>query len=133
VVFSLGILGAAMVAAVVVSLAAAWGAGEVTGFKHSLEHRPLEAPWFYLGYSAAVATGAVLVALIPNLVALSVAVQVMNALLLPLVLGFLVALAIRALPPEHRLRGWYRWMVIGVSLLTAGLGVYGGLSGARWW
>jgi hypothetical protein len=36
---------------------------------------------------------------------LSIAVQVMNARLLPLVLGFLVTLAIKALPTEHCLRG----------------------------
>ena len=37
----------------------------------------------------------------------NVGVQVMNALLLPLVLGFLIALARRALPRSHRLRGTY--------------------------
>lgn len=126
--FGLGILGAAMVAAIVVALAAAWGFGEVTGYKHSLEHHPLEAPWFYVVFSVGVVGGALIVALVPNLVALSVGVEVMNALLLPLVLGFLVALAVKALPPEHRLRGWYFWVVLGVVTLTSALGVYGGLS-----
>jgi len=130
VVFSLGIIGAAMVAAIVVSLASAWGFGEVAGYKHSLEHHPLEAPWFYAVYTAAVVGAAVGVAIVPNLVTLNVGVQVMNALMLPLVLGFLIALAITALPEEHRLRGAYRWIVIGVGLLTAGLGVYGGISGS---
>jgi NRAMP (natural resistance-associated macrophage protein)-like metal ion transporter len=132
IVFGAGILGAAMVAAIVVSLAMAWGAGEITGFKHSLEHHPLEAPWFYFVFSAAVVGGAAIVAVIPNLVALSVAVQVMNSLLLPLVLGFLVALAVKALPPEHRLRGKYLWVVIAACALTTGLGVYGGLTGSGW-
>jgi Mn2+/Fe2+ NRAMP family transporter len=130
VVFSLGIIGAAMVAAIVVSLSSAWGFGEVTGYKHSLEHHPLEAPWFYAIYTAAVVGAALGVAFVPNLVALNVGVQVMNALMLPLVLGFLVVLAIRALPAEHRLRGLYRWIVIGVALLTSGLGVYGGIIGS---
>lgn len=126
--FGLGILGAAMVAAIVVSLAAAWGFGEVSGYRHSLEHKPLEAPWFYIVFSAAVIGGAVLVAVVPNLVALSIGVEVMNALLLPLVLGFLVALAVRALPPAHRLKGPYLWIVLCVVIMTAGLGVYGALS-----
>ena len=52
----------------------------------------------------------------------------MNALMLPLVLGFLVALAIKALPPEHRLRGGYLKLVVAVVALTSALGVYGGLS-----
>ena len=128
-VFSMGIIGAAMVAAIVVSLASAWGFGEVAGYQHSLEQHPFEAPWFYAVYTAAVVGGAVVVAVVPNLVTLNIGVEVMNALMLPVVLGFLVLLAIRALPPEHRLRGIYRWMVIAVSALTAGLGVYGGLTG----
>ncbi len=69
-------------------------------------------------------------ALVPNLVTLNIGVEVMNALMLPLVLGFLILLAIRMLPKEHRLRGFYRWVVIAVSVLTAGLGLYGGISGA---
>ncbi len=129
VIFGLGVTGAAMVAAIVVSLACAWGFGEVAGYKHSLEHRPLEAPWFYVVYTVAVVGGAILVDQVPDLVSLNVAVEVMNALLLPLVLGFLVALAMRALPREHRLRGAYRWIVIGLSSLVAALGVYGGIAG----
>jgi Mn2+/Fe2+ NRAMP family transporter len=128
VVFSLGILGAGMVAAIVVSLAAAWGFGEVSGYRHSLENHPQDAPWFYAIYTLAVIVGALAVIFIPNLVTLSLGVEVMNALLLPLVLGFLIALAIKALPAKHRLRGPYLWLVLGVSAVTAGLGVYGGLS-----
>jgi len=128
-VFGLGIVGAGMVAAIVSSLALAWGLGEVAGYKHSLENRPLEARWFYAVYAVCVIGGAILVGVAPNLVSLSVGVQVMNALLLPLVLGFLIALAARALPEKHRLRGWYLWVVIAVASLTCLLGVFGGLSG----
>ncbi len=130
-VFGLGTIGAGMVAAIVVSLASAWGFGEVTGYRHSLEHHPLEAPWFYGIYAAVVIGGAVVVAVVPDLVALNIGVEVMNALMLPLVLGFLVLLAFKSLPPEHRPRGAYAWIVVAVSLLTAGLGVYGGLSGVH--
>jgi Mn2+/Fe2+ NRAMP family transporter len=129
-VFSIGVLGAGMVAAIVASLALAWGLGEVAGYRRSLELYPLEAKWFYGVYTAAVAGGAVVVGVWPNLVSLNVAVQVMNALMLPLVLGFLIALAARALPWDRRLRGPYLAFVIAVSVLTTGLGVFGGLSGA---
>jgi Mn2+/Fe2+ NRAMP family transporter len=129
-VFGLGIIGAGMVAAIVASLALAWGLGEVTGYKHSLEHHPLEARWFYAIYALAVTASAVVIGVAPNLVSLNVGVQVMNAFLLPLVLGFLIALAVKALPPEHRLRGPYLWLVVGVSLVTCLLGVFGGLNGA---
>jgi NRAMP (natural resistance-associated macrophage protein)-like metal ion transporter len=128
-VFSLGILGAGMVAAIVASLALAWGLGEVTGYKHSLEHHPLEARWFYAVYALCVVLGCMLVAVAPNLVELNVGVQVMNALLLPLVLGFLIALAVRALPERVRLRGWYFYVVVVVAGATCLLGVFGGLSG----
>lgn len=130
-VFGLGMLGAAMVAAIVVALAAAWGFGEVSGYKHSLEHHPLEAPWFYAIFSAAVIGGALVVGAVPDLVALSVGVEVMNALMLPLVLGFLVALAVKALPAPHRLRGGYLRLVVAVVTAVSLLGVYGGLSGLQ--
>jgi Mn2+/Fe2+ NRAMP family transporter len=129
-VFSLGVLGAGLVAAIVASLALAWGVGEVAGFRRSLEYRPLEARGFYGVYVMCVVGGAVLVAVWPDLVSLNVGVQVMNAFLLPLVLGFLVALAIRALPAETRLRGVYRYVVIVTATVTAAFGVFGGLSGA---
>jgi Mn2+/Fe2+ NRAMP family transporter len=45
-VFGVGVLGAGMVAAIVCSLAFAWGVGEVTGYRHTLEQHPLRARWF---------------------------------------------------------------------------------------
>lgn len=127
-VFSIGILGAAMVAAIVVSLAAAWGLGEVAGYRRSLQDSPRKAPLFYAVYSLVVIAGAGVVATAHNLVSLSIAVEVMNALLLPVVLGFLFLLGRHALPKEHRLRGLYAWMVAGIIILTSCLGLYGGLS-----
>ena len=129
-VFGAGVLGAGMVASIVCSLAFAWGLGEVTGYRRSLEYRPLEARWFYGVYAACVVAGAMVVAVWPDLVALNVGVQVMNALMLPIVLGFLIALAVKALPRAHRLRGWYLWLVLIVAGLTCALGVFGGFSGA---
>ncbi len=129
-VFGAGVLGAGMVASIVASLAFAWGLGEVTGYKHSLEYRPLEARWFYGVYMLCVVGGCLIVGFWPDLVSLNVGVQVMNALMLPLVLGFLVALARRALPRAVRLRGPYSVLVIVVTILTCALGVFGGVSGA---
>ena len=129
-VFGLGVLGAGLVAAIVASLALAWGLGEVAGYRRSLELHPLQARWFYGVYTLCVVAGALLVAFAPDLVSLNVGVQVMNALLLPLVLGFLIALAVKALPPAYRLRGWYMWLVIVVAAITCGFGVLGGIGGA---
>ena len=128
-VFSIGITGAAMVAAIVVSLTAAWGVGEVAGFRRSLADHPRQAPWFYGIFTVCLVLAGALVALDGNLVALSVGVQVMNSLLLPIVLGFLFALACRSLPPKHRLRGRRAALVGSVMLMTAGLGVYAAFQG----
>lgn len=130
IVFALGMSGAALVATIVVCLTAAWGIGEVAGYKRSLEHHPREAPWFYGIFCAALIAGALLVASGVNLVALSVAVEVMNAALLPIVLGFLYLLAIKALPEPYRLRGPYAILVGFVVLITAAFGLFAGVSGA---
>ncbi|MDE2580197.1 MAG: divalent metal cation transporter [Rhodospirillales bacterium] len=129
-VFGAGVLGAGMVAAIVASLALAWGLGEVSGYRRSLEYHPLEARWFYGVYAVCVIGGCLVVGFWPDLVALNVGVQVMNALLLPVVLGFLIALARRALPAPYRLRGGYYALVLAIAALTCGLGVFGGFSGA---
>ncbi|WP_293914460.1 divalent metal cation transporter [Deinococcus sp.] len=127
--FALGVLGASLLAAVVVSLAAAWGVGEVAGFRRSLEDRPREAPWFYTVYSVALlGSGAVVISGV-NLIRLSVAVEVMNALLLPVVLGFLFLLARTSLPPPYRLSGGSAVLVGGVLLITSGFGVFSVVSG----
>jgi len=131
-IFGIGIIGAGMVAAIVASLALAWGVGEVFGYRRSLEYKPLEAGWFYGVYAVCVIAGAALVAKWPDLIALNVGVQVMNALLLPLVLGFLIALAVFALPEATRLKGVYLKIVVVVSALTTALGVFGGLQGLGW-
>jgi len=129
VVFSLGVLGAGLVAAIVASLALAWGLGEVAGYRRSLEYHPLKAKWFYGVYATCVIGGATLVGVWPNLISLNVAVQVMNALLLPVVLGFLVRLAQVTLPEGQRLKGVYGWVVIGVCVITCAFGVLGGVGG----
>jgi Mn2+/Fe2+ NRAMP family transporter len=131
-VFGIGVLGAGMVAAIVCSLAFAWGLGEVTGYRHTLEQHPLRARWFYVVYALCVVGCAVSVALWPDLVALNIGVQVMNALMLPVVLGLLIALAVKALPAERRLRGVYLWLVLAVCTLTAAVGVFGGIAGSGW-
>jgi len=131
--FALGVIGAAMVSAIVVSLACAWGLGEVTGYRHSLSHQPRQAPWFYVIYTLAVIAGALTVGLANNLVTLSIAVEVVNALLLPLVLGFLLALTFRALPVDARPRGVYAWTVTVTILLVSALGVVSGIAGVSGW
>lgn len=126
--FGLGLSGAALVAAIVVSLTAARTLGELLKVRCSLDDSPREAPWFYAAYSVAVVGCAVTVASGADLVSLSVGVQVMNALLLPSVLGFLFLLA-RRLPEPHRLQGFYAALCGGIIAISAGFGVFSGLAG----
>jgi Mn2+/Fe2+ NRAMP family transporter len=126
--FALGMTGSALVATIVVTLTAARTLGEVLGAKHSLDHTPLEAPWFYGIYTASLIVGGIIVASGFDLVSLSVGVQVMNALLLPIVLGFLYLLA-RRLPQPHRLQGPYAMVVASIIIVSAGFGVYAAVAG----
>jgi Mn2+/Fe2+ NRAMP family transporter len=128
VLFGLGLTGSALVATIVVTLTAARSIAELIGSRHSLQDSPREAPWFYGLYVLVLVAGGAAVASGGNLVRISVGVQVMNALLLPIVLGFLYLLA-RRLPQAHRLRGTYAAIVLAMVVVTTALGVYAGLSG----
>lgn len=119
------ILGGALVAAIVVSLAGSWGIAEVLGWKHSLNERVSRRTWkFYAVYALAHVAGAAIVLGSLDLVNLSVDVMVMNALLLPIVLGFLLLLERKALPPRYRMRGAYRFACTALCLIVMAFGVY---------
>lgn len=128
-VFSAGVVGASLVAAIVASLALAWGVGEAAGYRRSLGSQPFRTRWFYGAYAASVIGAAALVGLVPDLVRLNLAAQVLNAFLLPLVGGLLVALAAKALPEPLRLRGMYLWTVVGATALVMVVGLVAGVSG----
>jgi len=130
IIFALGLTGGALVATIVVCLTCAWSIGELAGFRHSLDHHPKEAPWFYLIFGILLIAAEIIVTSGVNLVRLSIGIGVMNALLLPVVLGFLYLLARSELPETLRLRGIYGLIVAAVFILTAGVGVYAGLVGA---
>jgi Mn2+/Fe2+ NRAMP family transporter len=127
IVFSAGVLGASLVAAIVSSLALAWGVGEVAGYRRSLEYRPFDAGWFYGVYAACVLGSGAAVWFASNLVWLNIAAQVFNAFLMPLVIGLLVALAVTALPEPYRLRGWYLGVLVAISTIVSAVGVFGGV------
>ena len=127
IVFAAGVLGASLVAAIVCSLALAWGVGEVAGYRRTLESRPFAARWFYAAYVICVIGSAVAVWFAPDLVWLNIAAQALNAFLMPLVIGILVALAATALPEPYRLGGWRLGMTAGVCAAVAALGVFAGL------
>ena len=57
--FGLGMVGASLVATIVVTLTAARTVAETLGQPNSLDHSPRQAPWFYGAYAAALILGAV--------------------------------------------------------------------------
>lgn len=123
-IFGLGMIGASFIAALVVSIAGAWGIGEAFKFNHSLNNRVSEAKWFYLIFTLAHIGGALLVVFSVNLISLNVDVEVMNAMLLPIVLGFLLALEAKALPSQWRMRGLYKYAVWIISGIVMVFGLY---------
>lgn len=127
-VFSLGVLGAAMVAAIVSSLALAWGFSEAAGYRRTPENLGAESKWFYVVYAACIAVSASLVGLAPDLVWLDVVSQVVNTFMLPILIIVLLVLTRSALPVAQRLHGWYLWLLVGLSLFVCGWGLYGGIS-----
>ncbi len=121
------VLGASLLAALVVSLAASWGLSEVFGWSHSLNDAPSRSSaGFYATYILSHVLGAALVLARVNIVSLAVDVEVLNALLLPLVLVTLLVLERRALSPTEQLRGLSRRVV---TLIVGALALYGLLSG----
>jgi len=120
-----GILGGALVSALVVSVAGSWGLSEVFGWRHSLNERPnRETAKFYATYAMAHIAGALLVLFSVDLISLAVDVEILNALMLPLVLGFLLLLEAKALPEAYRMRGLHRVIVTGLCSFVMVLGVY---------
>lgn len=125
VLFGLGMLGAALVAAIVASLAGAWGLAEVFKWRHTLNERPnRETAKFYLTYALAHIVGAILVLASVDLVNLALDVEVMNALLLPIVLGLLLALEAKALPEQWRMRGAHKYVTWALCLVVMAFGLY---------
>jgi Mn2+/Fe2+ NRAMP family transporter len=93
--FGIGLLGASALAAAVVPLATSYSIAEAVGAERSVSRRFSEAPLFLGLFTALVVLGAV-VALIPgNLISLLVDMQLLNGVVTPVILGFILVLANR--------------------------------------
>ncbi len=128
-IFSLGVLGASLAAAIVASLALSWGVTEILGPRARTYKRQFDSRWFFRLYAACVLGSAALAGFSGDLVWLNIAAQVANALLFPGVVGLLIVLAVK-LPPPHRLAGIRLWLtaLIAASVAAAGLvGFFAGL------
>ncbi len=93
IIFAIGLLGASLLAAAVLPLTTSYNICESFGFERGVSHSFKEAPIFHGIFTSMLAFGA-LVALIPNLplIQLMVIVQVINGILLPIILVFILRL-----------------------------------------
>ena len=93
--FGVGLLGASALAAAVVPLSTAYALAEAVGAERSVSRKFSEAPLFLGLFSAQVALGAALALKPGNLVNLLIGTQVLNGLITPIVLVFILILANR--------------------------------------
>ena len=93
--FGIGLLGASALAAAVVPLATSYAVAEAVGVERSVSKTFREAPLFMGLFTALIVIGA-LVALLPgNLISLLINMQVVNGLITPIILIFILILANR--------------------------------------
>ncbi len=129
IVFGAALVGAAMLGAFVVTLATSWAFGEAFRWPCSLNHSGLEAKRFYGLFIACVALSAGIV-LIPNLPLVRITLYVMafNALVLPIVLGFLLVLANdKKILGSRRNSALGNVVAIGISVVCVALGLWYGV------
>jgi Mn2+/Fe2+ NRAMP family transporter len=124
--FGAGLLGAAMIGALVVTLATSWAFGEAFHWPCSLNLHAGKAKRFYGLYVAMVAVSAGVV-LIPGLPLIPITINVMafNAFVLPIVLGFLLVMANDKRILGDRVNSWLGNLIaFGVSIVCVALGLW---------
>ena len=124
--FAAGLFNASLFAASILPLSTAYTVCEGLGFESGVDKSFQEAKFFYWLYSILLFAGAAIV-LIPNfpLVKFSLLSQVLNGVLLPLIMIFMLKLINKyELMGEYTNPGWFNWIawltaaiVIGLSLL----------------
>ena len=94
--FALGLLGASALAAAVVPLSTAYAIAEAVGVERSVSRKFSEAPLFLGLFTGQVAIGAAIALAPGNLVRLLINMQVLNGLITPVILIFILVLANRS-------------------------------------
>jgi Mn2+/Fe2+ NRAMP family transporter len=120
--FAIGLIGGSLLAAAVLPLATAYAASEVFGRPKGVSLHWAEAPLFFWLFTALVAGGAAL-ALVPGVpvIGLLIGAQILNGVLLPAVLGFMLVLANdRRLMGELANTRWQNLLGWGTLVLVVG-------------
>jgi len=128
VLLTLGIIGACLVAAIVVTLGPSWSICEVLGMDSRLDRPIKEAKVFHATYQGMLIISAVL-ACIPGVgdaTWLSVQVEILNSILMPPVIYFIFILATNpaVLPEKYLLKGWYKWLLGVVFTIVSAFCIY---------
>jgi Mn2+/Fe2+ NRAMP family transporter len=116
-----GLLGASLLASLVVSLGVAWNLTEYLG--GAMQDQATKSPCFRVFFISTVMLGALVVSSQwVGMVKLNIIIQLINGVLMPLVVGFVFYLAIHKsiLPEKHRIRGARALLV---ALLVVGCAV----------
>jgi len=131
IVVSLGFIGGSLCGAFVVALAASWSICEASGWdeRHSLDSRFSEAPRFYASFLVVTAIGVIVLLTGVNVVRLNIYIEMLDALLMPMAIGFLYILATGPqLPDTVRVKGVYKAVIATVfttcTVFALGSGFY---------
>jgi NRAMP (natural resistance-associated macrophage protein)-like metal ion transporter len=124
--FAFGLFNASLFAASILPLSTAYTVCEGLGLESGVDKSFREAPVFYWLYTLLIAGGAAAVIFIPNsqLVSVTILSQVLNGILLPLVIIFMLLLINRKdLMGEHTNSGWFNAIAWLTAVIVIGLTV----------
>ena len=122
--FSVGLLNASLFAASILPLSTAYTVCEALGFESGLNKKISEAPIFYWLYTGLLVAGAVAILGTPDILLVKVAVfsQVLNGVLLPFVLVFMLLLVNNPmLMGRYINRRTYNYVAWGLTIVIIGL------------
>lgn len=122
--FGIGILGAGILSGIVISLSSAWSLADYFNLPQSLNYSFFQAKVFYTFYFLEIIPSAIFTVLFPDLVNLMIDAMVLNTILLPIPMYFLIRLS-----SNKRLLGkyknskitdavlWVTWFLIIISVI----------------
>jgi Mn2+/Fe2+ NRAMP family transporter len=123
--FAAGLFNASFFAASILPISTAYSVCEGLGFESGVDKKFSQAPFFYWLYTLLIVAGAAVV-LIPNfpLVTMTILSQVLNGVLLPFVLFFMLKLVNdKALMGKHTNSHWFNVVAWATTVIVVGLTV----------
>jgi len=124
-IFGIGILGAGILSGVVISLSSSWSIADYFDLPSSLNYKFFQAKVFYTFYFLEVIPSAIFTIFFPDLINLMINAMVLNTILLPIPLYFLIKLSSnKNILGHYRNSGitnyilWITWILIMVSVIV---------------